>query len=362
MRDRQAIDVLLISPGTTAGWRRADGELASAFEELGISVAKCSSDYRIVRHLRRSVLTTDLAEAIAMRHALSHALDRYRPRAIVYSSSQAAMLQPRSRIEGATAVRFDAPAALNRRGLGAGLLHALERRALSRVRLLLPIGIAPDWSRRLPPGSRAERLEDVPAVALPIPIDLDAGDAGQKERIVLAYAGNPQKKGLDIAVGAWTLAAPAGWRLVVTGIGTEDGHRFLQRRGVEPAAGIEWLGIVEPDRYAQLLRRARVFLSASRFEDYGIAQLEALAAGAQLVTVPSGGPYEALAFARQLDPDLVARTVSAEPLAGALKAALARRDDALEDYRRQARELLRPYSRETVRQRLSDAVLPVLLG
>jgi glycosyltransferase involved in cell wall biosynthesis len=353
VRDRQAIDVLLVSPGTTAGWRRTDGELVKALEELGVSVATCSSDYRAVRHLRRTVLMTDLAEALAMRRALSRALKRYQPRAILYSSPQAAMLQPRSRIEGATAVRFDAPAAVNRRGAGAGLLHALERRALGQVRLLLPIGIAPDASIGI--------AADVPAIALPIPIDLEANATDETDPIVLAYAGNPEKKGLDIAARAWALAAPQGWRLIVTGIDPESGRRFLARRGIANTSDIEWAGTVEPAQYEALLRSARVFLSASRFEDYGIAQLEALAAGAQLVTVPSGGPYEALAFARELDSTLVASSLSAESLADALKAAFAQSDEARASYSRRARELLRPYSRETVRQRLSEQVLPLLL-
>ena len=102
--------------------RRAGGRL----EQLGLSVATCTPEYRFARHLRRSVLTTDLAEAAAMRHALTRALRRHRPRAIVYSSPRPAMLQPRSRLDGATAVRFDAPAAVNR--------QRLRRRPAARAR------------------------------------------------------------------------------------------------------------------------------------------------------------------------------------------------------------------------------------
>ena len=59
------------------------------------------------------------------------------------------------------------------------------------------------------------------------------------------------------------------------------------------------------DEYRALLRRARVFVTAPRREDYGIAQLEALADGCMLVTTPSPGPYAALPLARALDPRLV---------------------------------------------------------
>jgi glycosyltransferase involved in cell wall biosynthesis len=349
----EAIDVLLVSPGTTAGWRRADGELARAIEELGATVAVCTSDYRLARHLRRTMLLTDLAEAAAMRRALTKGLRRRRPRAIIYSSPQATMLQPRDRLQGATAVRFDAPAALNRRGR---LLPLLERRALRAARLLLPIGLAPH--------ERVEAALDVetPMVALPIPIDGPESPAREREPIALSYAGNPEKKGLDLTVRAWQTAAPGGRRLVITGIDAQAGRRFLRRRGVQEPSGIEWAGFVEPERYRALSERAELFLAASRYEDYGLAQLEALARGALLVTVPSDGPYEALRHARELDGRLVAEELSAEALARALEAGVRLSAEERAAYRERARVLLRPYTRETLKQRLANEVLPVLLG
>ena len=151
---RLPVDVLLVSPGTTPGWRRADAEFTRALESLSISVAACTSDYRFARHFRRTQLLTDLAEAAAMRRTLTKALRRFEPRAIVYSSPQATMLQPRSRLAGASAVRFDVPARLNRRGAGTGVLHALERRALGTVRLLLPTGLEARAPRSGRPRSR----------------------------------------------------------------------------------------------------------------------------------------------------------------------------------------------------------------
>jgi glycosyl transferase family 1 len=352
----EPVDVLLVSPGTTAGWRRADAELVRAFESLGVGVATCSSDYRITRHLRRTELLTDLAEAAAMRRALTRALRLHAPRAIVYSSPQATMLQPRGRLERATAVRFDVPAAINRRGRGARLLHALERRALRSVRLLLPTGVV----------LRSEVLDvlalDTPHVALPIPVEIPDSGPRKRDPVAVAYAGNPDKKGLDIVLRAWQLAAPpAGWRLVVTGIDPETARRFLRRCGVEAPETVDWAGTVGSDQYQDLIGRAAIFLAASRYEDYGIAQLEALAAGALLVTVPSAGPFEALRIARELDPPLVAGDRSAEALARALGAALALGSEERARYAERARDLLRPYSRESLSKRLRDEVLPALL-
>ena len=62
---------------------------------------------------------------------------------------------------------------------------------------------------------------------------------------------------------------------------------------------------VPDEEYRALLRRARVFVCAPRREDYGIAQLEALADGCMLVTTSAPGPYAALPIARALDERLV---------------------------------------------------------
>jgi len=295
------------------------------------------------------MLMTDIAEAAAMRRATDRALKRYRPRAILLSSTQAAMLQPASRL-ASSAVRFDAPAALNRLGFGGRLLHRLERRSLGRAKLLLPYGLKPD------PGLTSALSIDTTMIALPAPIaPVDARD--QREPIALAYAGNPSKKGLDQIVRAWATAGPAQMRLVITGIDGAAGRAFLRAHGITEPAGIEWAGMVAPERFRELLSSAQLYLSASRFEDYGQAQLEALASGALLVTTPSAGPYEALTLARSLAPRLVD-----EDLAGALAAATALPEDARSAYRSAARDLTRDYCAAELERRLREQVLPLLLG
>jgi glycosyltransferase involved in cell wall biosynthesis len=354
MPEPTPVDVLLVSPGTTAGWRRVDRELAELLRELGCSTATASSDFRIAGRFRRGMLLTDLVEAAAMRGALTRALRRHRPGAIVYSSPQATMLQPLRRLRGATAVRFDEPAVSNRRGPGTRVLHALERRALSRVRLLLPLGVEP---------SAEARMLDVktPMVALPVAIAVAPEPWRPRDRIALAYAGNPAKKGLDLVVAAWARAAAPGWRLLVTGIDRERGLRHLAGHGLAEPPAVEWTGLLEPERYRDLLDSAAVFVSASRHEDYGLAQLEALGSGLALVTLASTGPYPALDIANAADPRLVAEAPGAEALAAALDAALALGDDERAAYSRRTAELLRAHSREELTRRLADLVLPVLL-
>jgi glycosyltransferase involved in cell wall biosynthesis len=289
-----------------------------------------------------------------MRRATTMALERHQPSAIIYSSPQAAMLQPRARLERA-AIRFDLPAAVNRQGFGSGLLHALERRAARQVRALLPWGLEARRDALDLAGGR-------PVVPLPISIDAPARSRPDRDPIALTYAGNPEKKGLDIVARAWSRAGPDSWRLVVTGIDADEGRSFLKRRGVEIRGDVEWAGALEPDRYLELLGRASFFLSASRYEDYGLAQLESLAQGALLVTCPSEGRFEALGIQRELDPRLVAPDCTPDALAHALSVALSLSTEERLSLQKRARMHLQPYSREEVKRRLSEEVLPLLLG
>jgi glycosyltransferase involved in cell wall biosynthesis len=342
------VDVLLVSPGTTEGWRRADAELAEVLRELGLSVSVVRSDMRFARHLRRTMQLTDLAEAAAMRHALSRALRRTSPRLIVFSTTQATMLQPRSRLRGA-AVRFDALAAVNRPGRANALQHRLERRALKQAAMLLPWG--------LDPGLRVPWRSDK-AVALPVPIHA-AEQQLPRAPVAVAYAGNPDKKGLGLLIEAWRAVAPGGRRLIVTGIDAAAGRAHLGKVSEPP--GVEWAGMLPEAEHRALVAGAELYLSASRIEEYGVAQLEALAAGALLVTTPSEGPYEALPLARRLEPALVASERTPAALARALQAAVQMPEEARSSYRDRAQKLVAPYSREELRLRLERDVLPVVL-
>src|SRR6185312_10479463 len=145
------------------------------------------------------------------------------------------------------------------------------------------------------------------AVIVPVPV-APSGPPGERDVAALAYGANPHKKGLDRVLAAWLGAARGEEELVVAGLDERAGAEWLERgrRGVAGRGGrVRFAGLVPRGEYRALLRRARVFLAAPRREDYGIAQLEALADGCVLVTTPSAGPYAALPVARALDPRLV---------------------------------------------------------
>ena len=73
-----------------------------------------------------------------------------------------------------------------------------------------------------------------------------------------------------------------GARLVIGGCDRETGRAWLRRCNVVEPPGIEWAGTLARDAWLDRGAHARVFVNASRREDHGLAQLEALAAGVHI--------------------------------------------------------------------------------
>jgi Glycosyl transferases group 1 len=372
MHRRRAADVLIVSLGSTPGLRRADDELADSLRRAGASVALARAEPPTPLP---TLMLTDLAWARAARAAAGKVLAELREAAaVIYSSTTAALLWPRS-----GAVRFDAPSSGNRPGRHGLWQRPLERRRIAQAPLLLP------WSEgallELPAPPHPQKT-----IVLPVPIaasapgapspdapssgassasaaDPDAAGSerrsgsGTRDIAAITYAANPSKKGLDRVLSAWRRVRAAGrpWaaeELVVAGSSAPE----LERAGlIAPGeAGVRAVGSLAAGEYRTLLRRARVFVCAPRREDFGIAQLEALADGCLLVTNAAPGPYAALPIARELDPRLVG-----EDLACSLLTAL---DDPAPGYAERARVALAPFRREAIDRLVAGQLLPRLLS
>jgi glycosyltransferase involved in cell wall biosynthesis len=329
-----ATDVLIVSVGATTGWRAAARELGAAFEAAGARTV--TVDTGPVREVRTFMLT-DLVQALAARRAAVRGIATHRPRVVVYCSITAALLWPRPGV-----IWLDAMAAENRPGRHGVWQRVLERRRLVQAPLLLTM--APQALDPLRGAGR--RGFDVAADEVVVPVAVQAsgrtGTDFTRDIDVLAYAADPVKRRLDFILDTWRRARRDDETLVVTGIDRES-----------DVPGVRFTGRVPPEEFRALLRRARVFVAASRREDFGIAQLEALADGTMLVASPAPGAYPALRLARELDPRLVA-----EDLAPALRAAL---DDPAPGYATRAAEAIAPFSREAVTTTLTQHVLPRLL-
>jgi hypothetical protein len=268
----------------------------------------------------------ELLWARAARAAAVEAIHEHHPRAVLYSSTTAALLGPRP-----GAIRFDAPAAGNRPGRHGVWQRPVERRRFRDAPLLVP------WSE----GGLAEAPSPhADAVVVPIPIE-PGGSRAERDVAAVTYGANPVKKGLDRVLAAWEAVRHPEEELVVAGVEGKD------REGVHFAGGLPRAD------YRALVQRARIFITAPRREDYGIAQLQALADGCLLVTAPSPGPYAALPLARELDSRLVGG------IAEGIRTAL---DDPREGYAERARALLAPWRREAVDAVVREQLLPRLLS
>lgn len=320
------VDVLVVSADTTSGWRTSARELTGGLERCGVRAQLAETGP--VRRVRTFALT-DLVEARAVRRLAAREMERLAPRAIVYCSVTAALLWPRP-----GAIWLDAVAAGNRPGRHGLWQRSVERRRLCQAPLVLAMS-----DRALDPLASPP-----PAVVLPVPVEPSGELLGPERRNIAAvvYGGNPEKKRLRLVLEAWDRVRREGETLVVAGA---EGP---------PAPGVRWVGRLPRDEYRALLRRARVFIAAPLVEDYGTAELEALADGCVLVTTPARGGYPALGLARQLDPRLVGAD-----LAPAVRTAL---DDPRPEYAAEARRLLEPFRREAFDRTLSAEVLPRLLG
>jgi Glycosyl transferases group 1 len=333
-----APDVLVVSVGATTGWRAAARELADGLARGGAQVQ--TVDTGPVPTVRTFMLT-DFVQALAARRSTARALaaepghvgasGAHGP-AIVYCSMTAALLWPRP-----GAIWLDSLARDNRPGRHGVWQRQVETRRLAAAPLVLTM--AENSLQAL----GTARPADVKPIVVPVAVDPSGPADGVRDIDVLAYTGDPVKRRLDFILAAWERARRQGETLVVAGI----------ERGPAPP-GVRFAGRLAPAEYRALVRRARVYVAAPRREDFGIAPLEALADGCQLVTTPAPGPYVALGLARRLDPRLVA-----EDLAPALRHAL---DDPRPDYAARASDLLAPFRRAAVDRTLAERVLPRLLA
>jgi glycosyltransferase involved in cell wall biosynthesis len=314
-------DVLLVSLGSTHGWRVADAALAGALRRAGATVEVVEAERP--RETRTFALT-DLGWALAARRAAQRGIAAHGPRALLYSTSTAALLWPRP-----GAIRYDALAADNRPGRHGVWQRPLESRRVAAAPLLVPMSHVS--------GGPEDRR-----VVVPPPVDASGPPAAERDIAVITYASDPVKKGLDRVLAAWDAVRREGEELVVV---TE--HVLPRRPGVRVES-------VRGEAFRTLVRRSRVYAVAPRREDFGIAQLEALADGCLLVTTDAPGPYEARELARRLDPRLVG-----DDLARALRTAL---DDPAAGYAERARRMLEPYSAAGVDRTVAEDLLPRLLG
>ncbi len=209
-------------------------------------------------------------------------------------------------------LRNDAHADLQRSrtlrwGLKAMLRHAAVVTAPSRA-VLEEIG---------------EELEVVaPTMVLPNAVDVSEFDLprapGDPRGDYIFFAGRlVHQKGVDLLLRAYAQVRTslAGRRLVVAGDGPERANLERLRTELGLVDEVSFVGSIGRARLAELMAGADAFAFPSRQEAFGIALLEAMAAGTPAVAACVGGIPE---FARDGENALLVRPDDAGQLAAAL--------------------------------------------
>jgi glycosyltransferase involved in cell wall biosynthesis len=349
----EAIDVLIVSLGGTIGLRNADDQLAASLRAAGqrVELIRVAPQREV-----RTLMLTDLIQALAARRAARDALRRVEPRAIVYSTTTSAMFWPRP-----GAIRFDALAQDTRPGRHGLWQRPLEARRLRQARLLIP------WSEASLSGAAPEALAR-PRVTIPISISvreapnegaasatpplLDELESTGHHAVAVTYAADPRKKGLDRLLAAWALVRQPNELLLVTG-------RDELPEGYGPSEAVQCTGKLSPQDFRALVRAVGVLAMAPRREDYGLVQLEALAEGARVATTAAPGPYAALSLVQQLWPEQVVPDADdPQRLGAALRHAIDARlsaDDLL-----RATAATRPWRAAAVGEKVERELVPAL--
>ena len=203
-----------------------------------------------------------------------------------------------------------------------------------------------------------------PVAIIPNGIDLTAAGVPKVERVrtggnrtVLFLSRVHKVKGLTNLVQAWAQVRPAGWRLQIAGP-DEGGHlaevlRAAQAVGV--AGSIDYLGEVDGARKTEVYHNADLFVLPTFSENFGVVVAEALSHGLPVITT-RGAPWadlETHGCGWWVD-------IGVEPLATALRQAMALNDDERRAMGERGRAYVQRYNWADIARQMADVYRWVL--
>lgn len=272
-------------PAEDLAWfeRRAAGTPVHAFAASGPGSARLSSG--LLRFLATRGGSFDVVHVHGMFNAISTLSARAcRRRNIPYvigpfgTLSRYTFEHKRQLVKRAWHALLDAPAIR-----GAGAMHFTtvherdEARRLRAVRGVPAAVVPPPW---LPDASGGEQGAAERAIESP--------RAGVETVLYLSRL-NPIK-GLETLIDAWPAVRVRrpGARLVIAGAGDPAYERAIRARAAERVTdgSITFAGFVKGAEKARLLAEADVFALTSYHENFGVAVIEAIAAGLPAVITP----------------------------------------------------------------------------
>jgi glycosyltransferase involved in cell wall biosynthesis len=130
--------------------------------------------------------------------------------------------------------------------------------------------------------------------------------------------GNAERKGLPTLLRAIALAMASepSVKLAVVGKQEPSSDVFYRlARDLQIADRVEFMGPVSEETKIDLLQRCTVYVQPSRFEGFGVAALEAMAAGAPVITTSAGAIPEVVGDAAEIVPVDDSRALAASIVA-----------------------------------------------
>jgi glycosyltransferase involved in cell wall biosynthesis len=176
-------------------------------------------------------------------------------------------------------------------------------------------------------GIELPQAEAIPCPIEPLPEASRWSRAGAEAELILFVGRFDRHKAGDVMIDAFASVAatrPRARLMIVgpdRGCVSDDGRRwalpeYLQRLAPEVRERVEWLGPQPPNALPPLRRRAAVTVVCSRYENFGYAVLEGLAAGCPMVVSRTGGLVEMVEHERSA---LLCEPGSVPSLAGQLE-------------------------------------------
>ena len=344
----EKIDYLIVAENSTAGQKAYNNQRKRMLEELGYSVELISFSIPTVR------LTLDfLRVAYVYKKNLEEYLKGVKPEVIEFYCPATIILQNKKMIKKyKTIASFDLPFGVNIWHFGSSILHHLENKSYHDVELILSLT---KYGKRFlidKYGIEEEKIIRIPYTLHPDEMGYKIADDG----FAISYCSREmRRKGLDILVKAWSMIHE-NKKLVVTGVNKEDAVLYLKKKSIKIPDNIEFAGVMTRAGYLSKLARSGFYISPARFEDFGIAVLEALSYGKPVASTPTIGPSE---FLREIDNNLISPSFSTVDLANTIKYIEEHTGD--EKLTRDIERYVDNYNYSDIRERLKKDVLDVLL-
>jgi PST family polysaccharide transporter len=344
----------IVASTATPNLRRDEEDLVRGLGSLGIEAIVVRSPHRHRTWFRIGRPMSDLVEAASIRGSLWRAVGIGGPPELIFSgTTTGALLLPQPWLQR-TAVGGDGLLEPDRLGWRNAPTRYLERRCLKRVAAVLPSTEAS--AREVSSWAGAETS----VIVFPPLIECADDVPDDSRRGIICYVTDPWDGGLDIAVTSFGAISGNEHELSIVGIEERKARRFLRNQRVAVPDGVRFAGRLTMGECRGLATRSLVYVGASRRDDSPSVQLNALADGALLVTVPSAGARAPFEYAWRLDAGLVSALIDARSLVTPMRRALSYPPSEAALYRRRARELLQPLAPEQYLRRLHDEVLPAM--